>query len=280
MSTDATRFSDPSVYLAAVAAYLEEKEAANQLLLGALLAMAVAPPPPDFYASAVGEFGAWTGTALLAGGRLHAYGQTATAMAALAQDLSTTALRPRSVTAPGTAAHVLADAFAGLTAQGYYVGLQQRCYQLAAAHDVAPPPGRLRSGREGDVALLAAWLAEAQAEASGRSVTEAQAERAARLLLGEGALFVWEVDRPVAMVATGLPTRHGIPLEHLYTRPAERNQGYATALVAGLSRRLLTGERRFTTALVDISAAVPTYVLLKAGYKSVTDLYTYHFAAA
>ena len=278
MSTSVTSFANPVAYLTKVTSYLEEKEAANQLLLGAALAHSASAAAPDFYAAAVGENDGWTGTAFLSGGRLFAYGQTATAMRALAADLAATSHRPRSVTAPGTAAQVLADAFATPTGQGYFAGLQQRCYQLTEAQGVVKPAGQLRAGREKELPLLADWLAAVQEEAFGRRVAEAQVLRAARQLLDAGALYVWEVDRPVAMLATGLPTRRGTPLAQLYTRPSLRNRGYATALVAGLSRLLLENGRAFTTALIDISAAVPTYVFLKAGFKSVTDLYTYHFA--
>jgi len=88
-----------------------------------------------------------------------------------------------------------------------------------------------------------------------------------------GALHVWDVrGAPVASAAAVGPTPNGIRLNHVYTPPALRGRGYASALVASLSRHLLDEGRAFVFLHTDLSNPISNRVYERIGYVRVAEV--------
>ena len=66
----------------------------------------------------------------------------------------------------------------------------------------------------------------------------------------------------------------------VYTLPAFRARGYATAAVAALTRRLLAGGSRYCCLYTDLANRTSNSVYRRIGYLPVCDIDQYTFAAA
>lgn len=98
---------------------------------------------------------------------------------------------------------------------------------------------------------------------------------------GDERLVLWWTDeptpRPVSMAATSGPTPNGIRVNAVYTPPAERNRGYASACVAALTERMLDGGRRFCFLYTDLSNPTSNSIYQRVGYRPVADVDQYRF---
>ena len=92
-------------------------------------------------------------------------------------------------------------------------------------------------------------------------------------------LFVWDAGGPVSMAAWVGRTEQGVRIGYVYTPPAERKKGWASALVAALSQRLLDeGCRCFLFTQATNPTSNKIYRAL--GYEHVCDFRLYAFPGA
>ena len=66
----------------------------------------------------------------------------------------------------------------------------------------------------------------------------------------------------------------------VYTPPAMREHGYATALVAALSRELIDAGRRRLFLTTDVANPTSNAIYARIGYRGVSDFYHFDFVAA
>jgi predicted GNAT family acetyltransferase len=69
----------------------------------------------------------------------------------------------------------------------------------------------------------------------------------------DGALFLWDDGTPRAMAARNRPTPNGECVSYVYTPPEHRNHGFASAVVARLSQKILDDGKSFCTLFTDLS---------------------------
>ncbi|MBM4118620.1 GNAT family N-acetyltransferase [bacterium] len=169
----------------------------------------------------------------------------------------------------------LAAAAAALWIEGQPLGLRPQMamtiYALAGlSPPVAPPPGRARLAGEAERALLEDWTQAMHTETFGdpaRPLPPGIVER----LLAAGALLVWEDGEPVSMAAATAPTTHGIRINHVYTPPARRRQGYASACVGALCARQLAAGRRFCYLYADAANPTSNGIYRRLGFAPVAE---------
>lgn len=73
------------------------------------------------------------------------------------------------------------------------------------------------------------------------------------------------------------PTPSGIRVAPVYTPPQERGRGYATALVADLSRLLLQSGRRSCFLFTDLDNRTTNHIYPEIGYRPVADMTQWRF---
>ena len=122
-----------------------------------------------------------------------------------------------------------------------------------------------------DRPILAEWIEAFHAEAlSGGSRVEAEA--AADRYIASGAMHLWLVGQtPVACAAAVGPSPHAIRIGPVYTPPANRRRGYASALVADLSQDQLDRGKAFTYLYADRANEISNSIYQKIGYRIVAD---------
>jgi predicted GNAT family acetyltransferase len=179
------------------------------------------------------------------------------------------------VIGPEETAERFASMWSARTGSAAVLRLLEGVYEL---HRVRPPvasPGQLREATEADEILLAAWL-EAFTRETGMDpihdfLALVRGRRSARQL------FVWDNGAPVSTAGWSGRTAQGVRIVYVYTPPTERKKGYASAVVAALSQRLL--DEGSPRCFLFTNAANPTSnkIYQTLGYERVCDFRLYDF---
>lgn len=88
---------------------------------------------------------------------------------------------------------------------------------------------------------------------------------------------MWDDGQPVSLAGYSGPTPHGIRVGPVYTPPAQRGKGYASACVAALSRLLLDGGRAYCFLFTDMGNPTSNPIYQAIGYRPVCDVDEYRF---
>jgi uncharacterized protein len=96
-------------------------------------------------------------------------------------------------------------------------------------------------------------------------------ERAEDMIANENYLYFWEADgKPVSMARGGRWMDNGITVNFVYTPKPYRKKGYASAVVAGLSSKLLE-EYKFCTLYTDLENPTSNKIYMDIGYVPICD---------
>jgi RimJ/RimL family protein N-acetyltransferase len=172
------------------------------------------------------------------------------------------------------------DAFAAAwcAARGGRASVHMNLRGFELTHVIDPPAasGRMRAAASGDEALVGAWYRAFYGEAdihAGPIPPEENARRAIR----DGRVFLWDDGGPVAQTVLSGRTPNGARIGGVYTPTDVRRRGYATALVAEVSRAQLAAGRKFCFLLTDLANPVSNSIYPKIGYRAVADFREYDF---
>jgi predicted GNAT family acetyltransferase len=148
----------------------------------------------------------------------------------------------------------------------------QGLFQLERVEPVLGVSGRFREAGPSDRAQLIEWWQAFTEEALGDDALDEPAAHAVdhRLRATEAGAAIWEDGEPVSFAAFGGPTPNGIRIGPVYTPPGHRRHGYASALTAGLSSRLLE-TRRFCFLYTDLANPTSNKIYEQIGYRRVCE---------
>src|SRR5918994_1889022 len=126
--------------------------------------------------------------------------------------------------------------------------VRQGIHALDAVIPPATPPGAPRAATRDDRELLVRWWGEFGVEALGVLEQDEEQNRRSvdhKLTMPGNGIALWEDGgEPVSAVGYGSPTPSGVRIGPVYTPPAQRGRGYASALTAHVSAQQLAGGRR------------------------------------
>ncbi|MFB8208572.1 GNAT family N-acetyltransferase [Streptomyces sp. NPDC056010] len=153
---------------------------------------------------------------------------------------------------------------------GHRVDEERRLYRLDGLVPPCPaPPGRARSARPGDRALLVRWHRGFAADL-GRPDTEAEAA-VDRRLSGDG-LTLWEDGgAPVSMAVVSPRVAGAVRVVAVYTPPEHRGRGYAAAVTAQVARTALDGGAEHVLLFADPANPTSNGVYWRIGFRPVAD---------
>ena len=276
-------FTAAAVFLDAVGPTLLAREAENSLLLGIALRLADGHSygaEAPFLACVEDDDGRLSVIALRTPphnlalcadeGRLDAF--------ALVADC----LVDAGVTLPGVHGRVdVADAFSALwqkeTGALPRTGMEQRLYRLTEVARPANVRGGARWGTREEASLLTAWADAFIDEAVPNDLKPDVRAMVERAIEGQ-ALLVWDDKGAVSMCARSRPTPHGASINLVYTPPALRGRGYASACVAELSARILDSGKAFCTLYTDLANPTSNAIYQRIGYQPLGDFREIRFS--
>lgn len=158
--------------------------------------------------------------------------------------------------------------------------MRQGVYELERVEPPPAAPGSARVATLHDREVALRWLIAFGDEAlheggPGRDRAEEIVDY--RLSSSTSGMLLWEDGgEPVSFAGWGGPTPNGIRIGPVYTPPELRGRGYATALTAELSQRLLDGRlfdggRRFCFLYTDLANPTSNAIYERIGYRRVAE---------
>lgn len=154
-----------------------------------------------------------------------------------------------------------------------------RLWELTEVVRPSTPPGRLRTAGPEELELclelLGAFHADAAAQAGqahdpDERIATDRVEAVARDI-AEQRYWLWEVDGAPVHLTGLLPPAFGVSrIAPVYTPPQHRGRGYASHVVAALSRRVLDSGAR-VCLYTDLENPVSNLVYERIGYRPVYD---------
>jgi len=198
---------------------------------------------------------------------------------ALVDDLRARGTKPPGVLAPAQIARTFAETWCASTGASYYLQMHQCLHVLHEVSPVPRAPGSLRVAGADDVDLIAGWARAFKMETLDESSDENEMRKAVAGRVAAGDYVLWEDGRPVSMALRTRPTRRGASVSAVYTPPALRGRGYATACVASLSRRLLDAGYDFCALYTDLANPTSNRVYHRIGYRPLANFDLYRFEA-
>jgi hypothetical protein len=173
------------------------------------------------------------------------------------------------------------DAFAQLwqekTSATPQTSMEQRLYQLTEVVRPANVRGSARWGAREEASLLTGWADALLHEAVPSDPQPDVRATVERAIEGQ-ALLVWDDGGVVSMCARSRPTPHGASITFVYTPPALRGRGYASACVSELSARILDSGKAFCTLFTDLENPTSNAIYQRIGYQPLADFRDICFA--
>jgi uncharacterized protein len=184
------------------------------------------------------------------------------------------------VVGPKAPAAEFAELWQEATGADARVEIEQRCFRAERVRAPESVPGSMRvyEPRDRDVAVrwMDAFVAEAlhgpEPESSEAFVDHRTADPDAGLMLWEDA------GEPVSFAGFGGRTPNGIRIGPVYTPPELRGRGYASALTAALTQRLLEEGKRFCFLFTDLANPTSNTIYQRIGYRPVSDVDLWRFS--
>ena len=166
-----------------------------------------------------------------------------------------------------------ADAWSEQTNNGHRVGRGSRIHQLERVAWPTLPPGEMRVATTAQRALVLEWTEKFVRESIPEEVIPIdELLVAAEQRLHDGETFLWfAAERPTCMAYHTGPTPNGVRISGVYTPEPDRGNGFATALVATLSQRLLDAGRRACFIYTDADNPTSNRIYRRIGYRHVCD---------
>lgn len=279
---------DARGFLTAIAPWIGDDEARHNLILGIVGIIAAHPERyPEYHLWTVDEDDVVVGAAMMT--PPYPLGiarpRDRRVLEALAAHLRTEGTPVPGVAGAEPEAGWFVDLWTAATGARAHVERREGIFQLRAVADVPRPAGLARPARESDRDRVTAWMDAFVAEALPNEPSAGTAGRRSiehRLDTGADAgLWVWEIDgTPVAMAGYSGPTPNGIRVGPVFTPREHRGSGFATGLVADMSRSLLEDGRSFCFLYTDLSNPTSNAIYRRIGYEHVCDARNVRFVDA
>jgi predicted GNAT family acetyltransferase len=276
---DALRLDDAAEFLAEAEPFLLADEARHNLILG-IAGNARDGVYEDFRVWLVRDGGEVVGAALQTPpyNLILARPRSPEALAALVEALANEMLP--GVVGSEPEATEFAELWARRTGTPAHTNMRQGVYALESVEQLPAVPGSARVASGDDRELALRWMLSFSEEAlhqGGPGRDRAEEILDYRLSSSTAGIVLWEDDgEPVSLAGWGGRTPNGIRVGPVYTPPDLRGRGYATALTAELSQRLLDGRlfaggRRFCFLYTDLANPTSNAIYERIGYVRVAE---------
>lgn len=199
------------------------------------------------------------------------------AMPLLVQDVARLYPGLPSVMGPEAEARHFADLWTSLSGANSRVTMHMGIHALESIeHDAADIPGTLRLAGPDDRELVFQWVRKFVEDTG---MEDAHTKRRAEQMMKDGAVYLWEDDaEPRSMVAAGSKTPNGVRVGYVYSPPSCRGKGYATAITAAVSQRMLDTGKKYCFLYTDLANPTSNAIYRRIGYRKVCEVVDIRFS--
>jgi predicted GNAT family acetyltransferase len=266
-------FDNPTQYRNEVFEFLAADEAQYCLSLGLIDTMINNPETyPKAYLWAVYESDRVAGAAWMM--PPHPIGLTVMpedAVAALVHEASRIPDAPKSVLGPKQQSDSFKDRWTALHRLSVKSTMEQRIYKVTEVRQPFVVEGTMRPVMDQDFALLEDWNLRFSRDC-GDVADPQHARESAVSGIANRSRYLWTVEgEAVSMAGASGLTPSGIRINWVYTPDRLRGRGFASALVATLSRKLLSEGRQYCFLYTDLANPTSNNIYQKIGYVAVCD---------
>jgi len=250
-------------------------EASASSFQGSAYAMKQSPPPPEerVYLATFGESGA---AMQRDDGPLFMGQSDPVAAVAFADDVAPDWPKLQGVVGALAACEAFARRWRAITGREHFIRVQLRQHALTAVAAVPAAPGGPRVAVEDDLP----WLMDGQRAFIAETGIPDSVERIRKWLpkrVAHGGFRIWEDGGPTAFAGFNDAAPEFARIAPVYTLPAHRSRGYATALVAALSRELLARGKQRLFLATDVANPTSNAIYARIGFVAQTDDYHFDF---
>ena len=174
------------------------------------------------------------------------------------------------VLGPPPAAEAVARAWVELRGGVWRPGMRQGIYRLDEVVHPDPVPGAMRTATSADLDVAIVWGEGFSREVGVRFPTKREAVE--RWIALER-LHIWDdAETAVSIAVAQGQTASGVRIGYVYTPPELRRRGYASALVAALSQKMLDSGRGFCVLYTDLSNPTSNAIYRAVGYELIQEV--------
>lgn len=195
------------------------------------------------------------------------------AASVIADHLVARPARPEGVIGPEAFGRELAECLAARAGGAVELRGRQLVYELTTVSELPAAPGSVRAAAEADHDLLREWYAAFVRDAHMPHGGDPCAW--ARSAVAGGNTFLWDDGGPRSLACCSRHTPHGRSIGPVYTPPEARRRGYATSLVAELSRRELALGKRFVCLFTDAANPTSNHIYQSIGFRVICSYDAY-----
>lgn len=192
----------------------------------------------------------------------------------LAHYLKTNAINFPGVVGPAWESEFFALYWSTLTKKNYKLAMGQKIYKLEKVDFLQTVSGEFRLATEKDLNLVHDWIwifvieCLPEIERKDKGFWLSSVEKS----INRQRTYLWIKDNePVSMAQAIRPTKNGIAVAGVFTPPDQRGKGYASAVVAHLSQKMLDNGKKFCVLYADLNNPTSNKIYQKIGYKEVVD---------
>ena len=133
-------------------------------------------------------------------------------------------------------------------------------------------PGSARLANEADTALVAAWIGAFCDDCKLPREERDAGVKAVPSLIARGVLAFWCLDgEPVAMAGRAGSTPNIGRVSYVYTPPALRGRGHASAITEWITARILEEGKRYACLTTDLSNGTSNALYARLGYRLIGE---------
>ena len=171
--------------------------------------------------------------------------------------------KPPGVLAESELARCFADAWCS---GGSKLKMTMKLMKLDKLAEYKQAPGFCRLLTDDDLSYTPSWEHAFCIDCGLPAYTYTDNVERIKSRLGKDIHYIWEDGEPVSQAVFGRETPNGAAINWVYTPPRFRGHGYATSVVAELTKSLLDHGKRFCYLFADAANPVSCAVYHKLGY--------------
>lgn len=183
------------------------------------------------------------------------------------------------VNGPTPAVDAFAESWSQMRLCKSELGTNLRLFELTTVKHPPKSPGFFRSAKAEDEEVIFQWLNEFHTEAVPHDPKRPDDEiyKDIREATRKEQFFIWEENSaPVCLVGSKRETQTERWIAPVYTPPHLRGRGYASALVAAVSQKIVDSGKK-GMLFTDLSNPTSNSIYQKVGYSAVADFRHYFF---